>query len=123
MQACSMGTCGACGSTGKPCCGGTMCVAGNICDTNQNCVHCGNPGEPCCTGVNKCVMGFECGGTNKCDPDCDDANPCTVDTFVAGGDGGTCTHTPAAANTPCRAAAGVCDNPEVCDGMSTTCPA
>lgn len=52
------------------------------------------------------------------DGDCDDLNPCTVDTCAAP----TCSHAPAGQGTLCRAATGQCDVPEVCDGTSAVCP-
>src|SRR5438552_3699687 len=58
------------------------------------------------------------------DADCDDHNPCTVDT-CATGTGGTkfCDNAPGNAGTVCRASAGVCDVAETCTGTSRDCPA
>ena len=50
---------------------------------------------------------------------CGDANPCTVDCDVGGGN---CSHTPVSLGTVCRAAAGGCDVAEICDGVSSICP-
>ncbi|MEA2697157.1 MAG: hypothetical protein QOI66_1428 [Myxococcales bacterium] len=50
--------------------------------------------------------------------DCNDGNPCTVDACTSG----SCTHVAGNGGTTCRAAAGVCDQAEVCSGSSTTCP-
>src|SRR5215475_14627585 len=50
--------------------------------------------------------------------DCDDGNPCTVDTC----DSGSCHHALAPSTTVCRAAAGVCDAVEHCTGDSDVCP-
>lgn len=49
---------------------------------------------------------------------CDDGNPCTDDLRV----GDACEHRPAPAGTTCREAVGVCDEAEVCDGVSDVCP-
>src|SRR5438128_653815 len=51
--------------------------------------------------------------------DCHDDNPCTADTCR----NGFCTFPPAPQGTACRAAVGVCDPAEVCDGQSNLCPA
>ncbi len=51
--------------------------------------------------------------------DCDDGNPCTVDTCdIALG----CQHTPGNGGTVCRASAGACDQAETCTGTSAACP-
>jgi hypothetical protein len=50
---------------------------------------------------------------------CGDANPCTLDCDVGGGN---CSHTPASVATVCRAAAGPCDVAETCDGVTDVCP-
>ena len=52
---------------------------------------------------------------------CDDANVCTVDSCTPST--GACGHVAGNAGTTCRAATGVCDLPEMCDGTSPTCPA
>ena len=49
---------------------------------------------------------------------CDDGNPCTQDLLLEG----VCEHQPAPAGTVCREAAGMCDEVEVCDGVSAVCP-
>src|SRR6187549_999228 len=63
---------------------------------------------------------------------CEDNNACTVNTCVIpgvvvvrgpNGEPGVCTFVaPAPANTPCGALAGVCDQQDVCNGVSTVCP-
>lgn len=54
---------------------------------------------------------------------CDDSNPCTEDFVVPiGGGSYTCQRRPAQQGTTCRSAAGSCDVPEVCDGVSFQCP-
>jgi len=49
---------------------------------------------------------------------CDDDNPCTVDTCTA-----TCANAPGNTGAICRAAGGVCDLDETCDGIGAACPA
>jgi hypothetical protein len=51
----------------------------------------------------------------------DDGNVCTTD--LCNGSSVLCQHAPGNAGTTCRAAAGVCDVAETCDGSSATCPA
>ena len=60
--------------------------------------------------------------TRECtvDADCDDGHACTVDTCNASG---SCVHTAAASGTVCRAAAGLCDLDETCNGTDVDCPA
>ena len=55
--------------------------------------------------------------------DCNDNNPCTVDTCPGGSGERTCSNTAGNGGTTCRAAAGACDLAEQCTGTSTTCPA
>ena len=59
-------------------------------------------------------------GVGPCagDADCNDANPCTLDTCS----NGVCGHSYAAYDTVCRPAAGPCDAAEYCSGSSTVCP-
>src|SRR5690242_1262033 len=58
------------------------------------------------------------------DTDCNDNNPCTVDTCQSG-TGGTkfCDNADGNAGTVCRASAGVCDAAETCTGTTRDCPA
>jgi alpha-tubulin suppressor-like RCC1 family protein len=53
--------------------------------------------------------------------DCDDSRPCTRDSCDVGGSH-TCGHEAYVPADPCRPPAGVCDEPEVCDGASVDCP-
>ena len=50
--------------------------------------------------------------------DCDDSNPCTVDTCSAG----ACSNAAGNIGTVCRASAGICDMAETCNGADTACP-
>ena len=52
-------TCVACGAAGEPCCGGTTCATGAMCQGSA-CVACGGPGEPCCAGSAMCTGGLTC---------------------------------------------------------------
>jgi hypothetical protein len=54
------------------------------------------------------------------DPDCDDNNPCTVDTCDQGSF--TCMHVAGNAGTTCHPATGPCEDDSQCDGSSTSCP-
>lgn len=80
---------------------GTLCSVGN-CDGSGTCVACPGAGEECPTG-NPCTEGQGL---------CRTSNNWACE--VIG---------PAPAGTDCRLAAGVCDSPEVCDGVSLGCPA
>ena len=78
------------------------------------------PGEPCGDGVcdgtgacEACVPGAACSTGNACEVGVTD---CSSGTQVCVGTG------PRGAGTECRAASGVCDAAEVCDGTSVVCP-
>ncbi|MDX2169553.1 MAG: hypothetical protein SF182_20965 [Deltaproteobacteria bacterium] len=87
---------------------------------------CGNstidPGEQCDDG--NTLNGDCCSSTCQYEPNgsacAGDGLGCTDD--VCNGSG-TCTHPLTAASTICRADAGECDVAEVCDGVSSACPA
>ena len=57
-----------------------------------------------------CVLNTDCA---------DDGNACTSEVCSAG----TCSNTPKPPGTICRAAAGVCDAAETCNGTASPCPA
>src|SRR6185369_10042131 len=81
--------------TGDPCAGGPECA--DACDEALD--TCNDPsGTTCSTDGNVCTID-ECDGS------------------------GTCGHQPGNAGTTCRADAGGCDVPEVCDGTNAACPA
>lgn len=71
-------------------------------------------------------MGVCAGVKDSCecavDTDCNDGNPCTVDTCSLSPLGSVCVHTAGNAGTVCRASAGVCDVAEQCDGANENCP-
>ena len=75
-----------------------------------------NDGDNACTPTDTCQGGV-CVGTPL---NCDDGNPCTIDSCTPGVG---CLHTPGNAGAVCRAAAGTCDVAESCTGTSATCPA
>lgn len=78
--------------------------------------------NPCSTGDTCSAVGVCQSGTSTCNcvmaAQCDDKNPCTVDTCV----NMRCAHTAGNAGVPCREAAGECDVPEQCDGTQAFCP-
>ena len=101
-----------------------------------------NPGCVCCVsgnGNSRCRPAGNCsGGSETCPPDrpfidqargcvqCLDASQCAAPAGAC--EAATCTNGvcgvgPVQAGTGCRAAADVCDVPEVCDGSSPACPA
>jgi alpha-tubulin suppressor-like RCC1 family protein len=90
----------------------------------------------CGDGLTDPDVGEECDDANGTDGDgcddcryschnateCDDSLPCSQDACDAAGSH-TCSHTAYVPADPCRPSAGVCDDPEVCDGVSLDCPA
>ena len=88
---------------------GTLCRgSAGECDTAEVCSGAG----PNCPADTKLAAGTTC---------TDDGNPCTVD--QCDGTRIACQHPPGNAGALCRAAAGVCDVAESCDGTSAACPA
>jgi len=73
-----------------------------------------------CTSAKYCASGF-CEDGLCCDKACGGAAlDCQVCSLAQGAtQDGTCTVL--SSGVPCRAAAGICDVPEVCDGVSTSC--
>jgi hypothetical protein len=83
-----------------------------------------------------CVSSAKCAGLGSCtgvrdrcectsNTECDDGNPCSIDTcvtLVAPLSGRKCVYTPAQDAKVCRPSAGICDEPERCDGARTVCP-
>jgi len=80
-------------------------------------------GEECEDGNTTSRDGCENDCTFTClsDPDCADTHVCTVDRCDLATH--TCSNAIKIAGEPCRLAAGLCDTPEACDGMSPDCPA
>src|SRR5205823_5440611 len=88
---------------------GTLCRgSAGECDTAEVCSGAG----PNCPADTKLAAGTTC---------TDDGNPCTVD--QCDGTRIACQHPAGNAGAVCRAAAGVCDVAESCDGTSAACPA
>jgi hypothetical protein len=119
---CSGGACrcpagaGVCNTTGGPVC--KSCPPDQFVGPGCRCLckvggrEPGPAGCPCPNGQVKC--GTDCIPEENCctAADCDDLNPCTVDTCQ----GGTCVHTPVAPGQP-----GVCPSGQVCcSGACTT---
>lgn len=107
-EVCSSGLCGA--GTPLDCndnnpCTTDGCVAATGCvNAKQNGTSCADANK--CNGAEMCVSGV-C--TPQAPPDCDDKNPCTVDSCdPAGG----CSHSPVSPGTKC-------DDGNVCNGIST----
>lgn len=82
------------------------------------------PGNPGCDPVSGAVdASAPASAPEPCAPctapaQCDDDNPCTVDACA-----GSCSSTPGNGGSECRAAGGVCDVAETCDGVNAACPA
>ena len=103
---------------------GNICDPEELCDgVNKNCTNdlLAPNGVPCddgneCTTNDTCQSGICVGGPP---PDCNDSNPCTVDTCdtITG-----CVNTPGNSGSVCRPSVDVCDSDEVCDGINSACP-
>jgi hypothetical protein len=60
-----------------------------------------------------------CGTTCANAVNCDDSNPCTIETCSSG----ACVHTPGNAGTACGSGqTSICEAQDYCDGVSATCP-
>ncbi|HMY21198.1 MAG TPA: hypothetical protein PKA58_32970, partial [Polyangium sp.] len=104
-------------ANGDPCdlpteCASRICTAG----------ICGNPNGTACTGDVECRSGF-CADGVCCNSACgngspDDCEACSVARGAA--EDGICAVL--SASTVCRSPVGLCDAPEVCDGVTTICP-
>ena len=80
-----------------------------------------DPQGDACTQNTDCLSGF-CVDGFCCDAACGGGDPTDCQACNVPGHEGTCS--PVAAGTVvCRAATGLCDAPEACDGSSTICPA
>lgn len=121
---------------------GTVCrAAANECDvaevctgTDADCPEDGfiAAGVACTSDGNDCTLDT-CDGNGECvnDPAPPDGDECTLNGYDGTCDDGSCELTgacaaggvPLPAGTLCRAAAGVCDVAEVCNGVSPDCPA
>src|SRR5438093_2319598 len=86
----------------------TVCrAAAGVCDL----------AESCSGSAASCPTDGKKGAGTACTAD---SNPCTLD--QCDGTNVACQHPAGHAGTVCRAAAGVCDVADTCDGSSTTCP-
>lgn len=95
-------------------------AAASFCLIENACIPAGtadpsNPCQVCAPAANP--QGYSARPDGIACPD--DGNPCTTDLCAAG----SCAHSAGNGGTVCRAAAGSCDVPESCDGVSTNCPA
>lgn len=120
---------GQCVQNAKP--AGTLCRPGGECDPPEFCDGVGKdcPANVCDPAGNSCTDdGNEC-TDDVCDGLCHCTHPPKPDNTVCTGDGivctrdvclsGLCVHSPEPSTTACgnQTAAGVCDNPDHCDGM------
>lgn len=113
-------------------CGNGILEPGEACDDHNTtagdccsaaCQFESGPRPGCNDGV-ACTVDT-CNGAGSCvsapnDAACDDGNACSVDTCSATLG---CVNAAGNAGAVCRAASGLCDVAEVCDGASTACPA
>jgi uncharacterized delta-60 repeat protein len=81
------------------------CAADAECIQGQGCVTTWKPVGASCAGNDPCAATLACDAEHACKAaggpsDCDDGDPCTLDTCDAGS--GTCTHVAAKAGTPCE---------------------
>jgi len=106
-------------TTTVACDDGLYCNGADTCAAKTCSGHAGNPcgvGGGCATTCNE--------ATNSCEstpgaPCADDGLGCSDDVCDANGN---CTHPVKSAGSVCRAATGVCDVAEVCNGSSLACP-
>ena len=113
-------------------CGNGILEPGEACDDHNTtagdccsaaCQFESGPRPGCNDGI-ACTVDT-CNGAGSCvsapdDAACDDGNACSVDSCNATLG---CVNAAGNAGAVCRAASGVCDVAESCDGVSTTCPA
>ena len=112
-------------------------AASDVCDAAESCdgtatpcpsdvkagsgTSCGSSDDTACTDADTCDGAGVC-ETNDATPGTacpDDGSLCTTDICNTGG---ACTHPAGNAAVECRAASGVCDLAESCDGTATSCP-
>lgn len=86
------------GPSGCPCPAGRTAVNGACVDLSSDPANCGAPGAVCAAAAETCQGAAICRG-------------------------GSCIFLPAPAGTVCRPIQALCDLAEVCDGVSTACPA
>ncbi len=124
---------------------GTACTDdGNVCTLDvcsgpgawagPTCTHpAGNAGQTCRAAASECDLAETCTGTTAaCPTDAvkgntvactDDGNACTTDLCNGLATSPACVHAAGNGGTVCRAAAGLCDAPDLCTGTSSACPA
>ncbi len=112
-------SCTASGSwTGTEALGGSLIVSPTVPGTYTYTLTCSNGGGSTSSAATVTVLD-QCNGKADNTACTDDGNVCTTDICSAG----ICTHPAGNSGTECRASTGVSDPHEVCDGVSTTCPA
>lgn len=108
--------------SGNFCSGGctidSQCQPGNYCDAGT-CTPTLATGKQCTTS-NSCTSG-NCIDGYCCNTACGNGSTTDCQSCNQSGSQGTCRPLPS--NTTCRAANGVCDVAEVCNGSATSCPA
>ena len=98
------------------------CDVAELCDADLRCPEDRNaPAGTGCFDFNFCSASGVCG---PCDEGgaCDTGNPCEAGTTDCSSGVPVCVASVAAAGVVCRPTATPCDEAEVCDGVSTTCP-
>jgi hypothetical protein len=144
-QICQFGQCvGQCagGTQGQPCCPGSQCLAGFVCNGTAGCTACGTSGKRCCPGggcmSGCCVSGtcvdpaINCTGTQSCNNNvcgpgcgqsgaacCGGATPCGAGMICSGG---KCTEC-GGVGQQCCVAGGGCSGTNCCDQMTGLCVA
>lgn len=117
---------------------GTVCHASTgVCDPAEVCDGTSGAcptdvyasGVVCRAATGECDVAEQCTGASPTCPNdvfvpvdatcADDGNACTTDRCDGAG---TCAHLAGHAGAVCRAAAGICDAPELCLGNTATCP-
>ncbi|MGE3632041.1 MAG: hypothetical protein AB7P00_19190 [Sandaracinaceae bacterium] len=109
---------------------GTPCRrAAGECDAEERCDGAGPTCPPdAFAPAGTACTGGTCDGLGHCAPcvggaACSTGNPCERGALVCEGSTTRCVAMgPSASGVPCRPAVDVCDAPEVCDGVSTSCP-
>lgn len=119
---CSAGSCQP--GSAKQCDDGNPCTS-DSCDPVNDCQYSNlAAGEPCSDGI-PCTQGDACDGAGKCDPGTPNNGVCTqtecaVGVCVVGA--GCQLDAALKKDQTCRASAGTCDLPEICDGNNSNCP-
>jgi cysteine-rich repeat protein len=127
-NACTSDSCdasGQCRHEPVSCDDGNACTR-DECDTESGCLRLPNDGQSCddqndCTSADACT-GTECRGTAiagccATNADCDDRNPCTIDSCT----GGSCANPTKDCSVPDKCLAGFCNAAGDCDTAAVSC--